>query len=308
VWYIRIMRMPAIALSIAGAVATVAVVGAQPKDVAKVTIKSQQLAKHVFMLEGAGGNMALVTGTDGSLLIDDQFAPLTAKIVATTRKLGAKQIRFVLNTHWHGDHTGGNENLGKAGAVIVAHDNVRKRMSVEQFVELKGSKVPASPPKALPVVTFGTDATFHIGDEEVRVVHARSAHTDGDAIVHLVKANVIHMGDTLFTMSYPFVDASSGGSYAGTIAAADLVLAMADANTKIIPGHGELTDRAGLQAWRDMLVTIRDRVMKAAAGGKTLQQVQALNLTQEWDARFGQKFITPAQVVEAAYREVKVKR
>jgi cyclase len=300
--------MPALVLSLIGAAAASAVVSAQPKDVAKVTIKSQPLAKHVHMLQGAGGNMALVIGRDGSLLIDDQFAPFTAKIVAATRKLGARQIRFVLNTHWHGDHTGGNENLGKAGAVIVAHDNVRRRMSVEQFVALKGQKVPAAPPKALPVVTFGTDATFHLDDEEIRVIHPGPAHTDGDAIVHLVKANVIHMGDTLMTMSYPFVDASSGGTYAGFIAVADRVLAMADAGTKIIPGHGELTDRAGLQAWRDMLVTIRDRVTRAAASGKTLEQVQALGLTKEWDARYGVVFITPEQVVEAAYREVKTKR
>jgi cyclase len=300
--------MPALVLSLIGAAAASAVVSAQPKDVAKVTIKSQPLAKHVHMLQGAGGNMALVIGRDGSLLIDDQFAPFTTKIVAATRKLGARQIRFVLNTHWHGDHTGGNENLGKAGAVIVAHDNVRRRMSVEQFVALKGQKVPAAPPKALPVVTFGTDATFHLDDEEIRVIHPGPAHTDGDAIVHLVKANVIHMGDTLMTMSYPFVDASSGGTYAGFIAVADRVLAMADAGTKIIPGHGELTDRAGLQAWRDMLVTIRDRVTRAAASGKTLEQVQALGLTKEWDARYGVVFITPEQVVEAAYREVKTKR
>jgi cyclase len=303
------MRIPLVALSLVGTVAMVAVVAAQPdKGMAKVSITSKSLAANVHMLEGAGGNMVLVVGKDGSLLIDDQFAPLTAKIMAAAKKLGGKQVRFVLNTHWHGDHTGGNENLGKSGAVIVAHDNVRKRMSVEQFIELKGSKVPPSPPRALPVVTFGSDTTFHIDGEEVRVFHIGPAHTDGDSIVQLVKANVIHMGDTLMTMSYPFVDASSGGTYAGFITAADRVLAISDANTKIVPGHGQITDRAGLQAWRDMLVAIRERVSKASAGGKTLAQVQAMNLTQEWDAQYGTVFITPAQVIEAAFREVKPKR
>jgi glyoxylase-like metal-dependent hydrolase (beta-lactamase superfamily II) len=302
------MRALTLVLTTIGAAAMVAVVAAQPKSIAKVDIKSQKLAAGVYMMEGAGGNMGLLVGKDGAFLIDDQFAPLTPKILATTRKLGGKEIRFVLNTHWHGDHTGGNENLGNAGAVIVAHENVRKRMSVEQFVALKGSKVPPSPAKALPVVTFAGDVAFHLNGEDIHIFYPGPAHTDGDAVVHLVKANVIHMGDTLMTMSYPFVDTSSGGSYAGFIATADRVLSLADASTKIIPGHGKLTDRAGLQAWREMLVAIRDRVTKAAASGKTLQQVQAANLTQEWDARYGVEFITPAQIVEAVYLEVKAKR
>jgi cyclase len=286
----------------------VGVASAQPKqDFSKVEIKSTKLAEGVFMVEGAGGNLGLALGKDGAILIDDQFAPLSPKILAATKKLGAKGIKFVINTHWHGDHTGGNENLGKAGAVLVAHENVRKRMSSEQFIELMNTKVPAAPAGALPVVTFSSDVTFHLNGDDVHVIHVDPAHTDGDSIVHLAKANVIHMGDTMMTISYPFVDVSSGGRFAGFIAAADKALALANDTTKIIPGHGPMTDRAGLQAWRDMLVAIRDGVSKLVVAGKTLEQVQAATPTQAWDAQWGQKFIKPEVLVGVVYRELKAK-
>ena len=293
----------------AAAIAGTAVLAlAQQPDFSKVPVKTQKLAEGLYMLEGAGGNIGLSVGKDGGFMIDDQFAPMTAKIRGAARKVGAKSIKFVLNTHWHGDHTGGNENMGKAGAVIVAHENVRKRMSTDQFIALKDMKVPPSPAIALPVVTFVSDVTFHLNGDEVRVFHPEPAHTDGDAVVHFVKANVIHMGDTYMTMSYPFVDGSSGGTFAGFIAAADRVLAMANDTTKIIPGHGELSDKAGLKAWRDMLVTLRDRVARAVKEGKTLEQTQALKLTAEWDATFGVKFITSQQIVQAIYDELKKKK
>ena len=314
-WYTTAMRTPAlVAVAVAAATATaaiavaVAVAGPPPSDLAKVVIKPTKLTDSVYLLEGAGGNIGLSVGKDGGVLIDDQFAPLTAKITAASRKLGANKIKFVLNTHLHGDHTGGNENLGKAGVVILAHDNVRKRMSVEQFNEAMGSKVPPAPPAALPVVTFTTDVTFHLNGDDIHVFHVDPAHTDGDSIVHFTKANVVHMGDTFMTISYPFVDTSSGGTFAGFIAAADKVLAMSDASTKIIPGHGVVTDKAGLQAWRDMLATLRDRVAKQVAAGKTLEQVQAAKLTAEWDDRYGQKFIKPDQIVAVVYNELKTKR
>jgi cyclase len=302
-------NLSVVLLAIAGAALGPSALSAQPKDdLSKVQIKSTKLADGLYVLEGAGGNIALSVGKEGSVLIDDQFAPLTTKIRAAAKKLGAANLKFVVNTHWHGDHTGGNENLGKAGVVIVAHENVRKRLSSEQFIELMNRKVPASPAGALPVITFTTDLSFHLNGEDVHVIHVDPAHTDGDSIVHLAKANVIHMGDTMMTISYPFVDVSSGGRYAGVIAAADRALSLSNDTTKIIPGHGPVVDRAGLQEWRDMLVAIRDVVSKQVQSGKTLEQVLAAKPSEKWDAKWGQQFIKPEVLVSQLYRELKEKR
>lgn len=278
------------------------------EDLAKVQIKSTKLSEGLYVLEGAGGNIALSVGKEGSVIIDDQFAPLTARIRAAAKKVGAANLKFAINTHWHGDHTGGNENLSKAGVVIVAHENVRKRLSTEQFIELMNRKVPPSPAAALPVLTFTSDITFHLNGEELHVIHVDPAHTDGDSIVHLTKANVIHMGDTMMTISYPFVDVGSGGRFAGFIAAADRALVLANDTTKIIPGHGAVTDRAGLSEWRDMLVAIRDNVAKQVQQGKTLEQVLASKPTEKWDAKWGQQFIKPEVLLGQLYRELKEKR
>lgn len=281
---------------------------AQQQDLSKVQVKSTKVADNLYVLEGAGGNIALAVGKEGSVMVDDQFAPLSAKIRAEAKKLGAANLKFLVNTHWHGDHTGGNENFGKAGAIIVAHENVRKRMSTDQFMEMMNRKVPASPAAALPVVTFTSDMSFHLNGGEIRVIHVDPAHTDGDSLVYFAKANAIHMGDTMMTISYPFIDTSSGGRYAGVINAADKALALANDTTKIIPGHGAVTDKAGLQAWRDMLVAIRDSVAKMVAANKTLEQVIAAKPTQQWDATHGQKFIKPEMLLGVVYRELKEKR
>jgi glyoxylase-like metal-dependent hydrolase (beta-lactamase superfamily II) len=275
-----------------------------PPDWAKVEIKTHKLAEGVYMLEGMGGNIGVFVGEDGVLVIDDQFAPLSPKIRAAIAKLSKKPIRFVLNTHWHGDHVGGNEPLAKAGAVIVAHENVRKRMSAGQFLEVMKREVPPAPAKALPIVTFTQDVTFYFNGDEIRVMHPDPAHTDGDSVVLFKKANVIHTGDCYMTMSYPYVDAGSGGSFPGFIAVADKLIALADANTKIIPGHGGVSNRAELTAWRDMLVTIRDRVQKLVAQKKTLAEVVAAKPSAEWDQKWGVVFITPEQVAEFAYRSL----
>lgn len=305
------MRTLSIVLSALAAATVTAVTfpaSAQQEDFSKVQVKSTKLAEGLFVLEGAGGNIALSVGKQGAVIIDDQFAPLSAKIRAEAKKLGASTIKFVVNTHWHADHTSGNEPLGKSGSIIVAHENVRKRLSSDQFIELLNRKVPASPAAALPVITFTSDLSFHLNDSEIHVIHVDPAHTDGDSIVHLVKANAIHMGDTMMTMSYPFVDTSSGGRYAGFIAAADRALALANDTTKIIPGHGPVTDKAGLQAWRDMLVSIRDSVGKLVAAGKTLEQVLAAKPSAQWDATWGVKFIKPEVLIGVVYRELKEKR
>ena len=281
---------------------------AQQEDFSKVTIKSNKIAEGVYMLEGAGGNIGVSVGDDGVIVIDDQFAPLTPKIQEAISKISTKPIKFVLNTHWHGDHVGGNENLANAGAVIIAHDNVRKRMSTEQFIEMMNRKVPPSPPKALPVVTFASDISLHFNGEDARVIHVDAAHTDGDSIIVLPKAKVVHMGDCYMTISYPFADIGSGGSFDGFIAATEKVVGMIDDTYKVIPGHGPLSNKAELKAWHDMLVEIRAAVKKQADAGKTLEAIQKMKLTAKWDEKWGAKFIKPDQIVEFAFKSVKAKR
>ncbi len=251
--------------------------GAQNFDT--IQVRSQALAGGVYMLTGAGGNIGLAVGDEAVFIVDDQFAPLTPKILAAIAAITSKPVRFVVNTHWHSDHTGGNENIGKAGALIVAHENVRRRMSAGQFIDAINRQEPPAAPAALPVVTFTTGVTFHINGDSIAVVHVPPAHTDGDAIVHFTKANVIHMGDLFLSAGLPFVDLSSAGSIHGIIGAADKALSMANAQTKIIPGHGPLADRARLQAFRDMVAVLRDRIRAEIAAGRTLDQVLAANVT-----------------------------
>jgi glyoxylase-like metal-dependent hydrolase (beta-lactamase superfamily II) len=274
------------------------------RDFSKVEVTTVRVSDGVYMLMGAGGNLGVSVGEDGVFLVDDQFAPLTEKIKAAVAAISDRPIRFVLNTHWHGDHTGGNENMGEAGALIVAHENVRKRMSVEQFIEAFGRKVPPSPEGALPVVTFTDAVTFHLNGDELHAFHVPPAHTDGDAIVHFRKANVLHMGDLYFNSLYPFIDVSSGGSVDGMIEAADRALALADKNTKIIPGHGELSDRQGLERFREMLTTVRDRIKKAISEGKSLDQIKASKPTAEFDEVWGKGFLNPDRFVEILYTDL----
>ena len=256
------------------------------------------------MLTGSGGNITLAVGDDFAFLVDDQFAPLTAKILAAVRGVTDKPVRFLVNTHWHGDHAGGNENMAKAGIILAAHDNVRTRMSTEQFTELFNRRSPPSPRGALPVVTFVESVTFHLGGETVHVVHVPPAHTDGDAIVHFVQANTIHMGDNYFKDVYPFVDLSSGGSFEGVIRAADIALGYANDSTRIIPGHGPLANRADLKKYRDVLVQVRDRVAALIRQGKTKEQVIAAKPTAEWDATWGAGFMKPDVFLGIVYQSL----
>jgi glyoxylase-like metal-dependent hydrolase (beta-lactamase superfamily II) len=278
--------IPALAL----ALLVVASPVAAQHDFDEVEVKTHEVADGIAMLEGAGGNIGVSAGEDGVILIDDQYAPLTEKIQAAVRKISDRPIRFVINTHWHFDHTGGNENLGKAGAVIFAHDNVRKRMSVDQFISVLETEVPASPAGALPVVTFSDTVTFHLNGDTIHVVHVPPAHTDGDSFVHFREANVLHLGDLFFSGMYPFIDVSAGGSLDGMIAACDTALELTDGQTRIIPGHGPLSNRADLEAYRNMLAGVRDVVVPLVQAGKSLDEITEAAPLEPFNEKWGHGF------------------
>jgi glyoxylase-like metal-dependent hydrolase (beta-lactamase superfamily II) len=295
------------ALSLMGLVCTVAlamVPTARAQDWEAVEITTRQVAPGVYMLMGRGGNLGVSVGDDGVFLIDDQYAPLTDKIVAAIRAISDGPIRFVINTHWHGDHTGGNENLGKTGTLIVAHDNVRRRMSVDQFIAGLDLQVAASPQAALPVVTFSETVTFHLNGDELYVFHVEHAHTDGDAVIHFRESNVVHAGDIYFAGGYPFIDVSSGGSIDGTIAAVDQVLALVDDDTAIIPGHGELSNKAELSEYRAMLAGVRDAIAAEIAKGASVDEVVAARPTAPWDKQWSSAWTNPEQFTRHVYSDL----
>ena len=271
------------------------------RDMSGVVIEAKRVAGSVYMITGRGGNIGLSIGDDGAFLVDDQYDELTERILKTVAELTPEPVKFVVNTHWHGDHTGGNEKLGKTGAIIVAHENVRRAMSTEHFLAAFNHTTLASPEAALPVVTFTESMSFHFNGDEIRVQHVAPAHTDGDAIVIFRNANVIHMGDTYFNGMYPFIDTSTGGSIAGMIAAADTALELANDKTQIIPGHGPLSGVAELRASRAMLQAVHDRVEKLIAQGSSRDEVIAAAPTRDFDEQWGKGFLNPPKWVGIVY-------
>jgi cyclase len=265
-------------LTVAAVLTTSCAFAQQPE----VTIKVAQIAPGVAVLFGQGGNIGLSYGEDGNVLIDDQFAPLTPKILAAVATVDPDPVKFLINTHWHGDHTGGNENLGKTGTVIMAHDNVRVRMMSPQA---RGTRTtPASPKTALPIVTYHDGLSLHVNGDEIRTVHVHDAHTDGDSFVMWKKANVVHMGDLFFNkVTLPFIDLDSGGTAKGLLAATDKVLMMTNADTKFIPGHGPMATRADLVAYRAMIKSVIDIVAGGIKAKKSLAQIQALKPAAQWE-------------------------
>jgi cyclase len=266
---------------------------AAAQDFSKIEIQTIKLSDTLYMLVGGGGNIGLSVGEDSVFIIDDQYAPMVPKIRAAIAKLTPKPVQWVLNTHFHFDHTGGNEAFGSTGSLIVAHHNVRKRMSVDQLINFGGTANPqkASPKAALPVVTVAGEISFHINGDEVHAFHVPKAHTDGDLIVHFRKGNVVHMGDTYFASMYPFIDGGSGGSAEGLVAAYDRVLALIDDDTKIIPGHGPLSKKADLAATRGMVATVMQRVLEMKRAGKSAADIRAAKPNAEFDAAYGKGFI-----------------
>ncbi|MDA0680547.1 MAG: MBL fold metallo-hydrolase [Proteobacteria bacterium] len=264
------------------------------QDFDSVEMKVHPVAGNVSYIEGMGGNIGLFAGADGVFLIDDQYAPLTEKIVAAVRTVSAEPIRFLVNTHMHPDHTGGNENFGKMGTMIFGHDNVRSQMGVADYKE------------APPLVTFSDDMSFHINGETVHVFKTPNAHTNGDVFVRFAGSNVVHTGDVYRTTSYPYVDVANGGSFLGTIKAYDLLIEVSDAATKIVPGHGVISNVGEVRAFRDMMLVIRDRTAAAIRNGMTLEQAQGAGLTAEYDERWesGRPIGSSAKLLEAAYADM----
>ena len=269
-----------------------------PQDFSKVEIKRTLVAGNIHMLEGAGGNIAVSAGRDGTLMVDDQFLPLADKIRAELKKLGDGKLKYVLNTHWHGDHTGGNQAFGQE-ATIVAQENVRRRLAAGQM--LRGEMVKPAPEAALPVITYNASMTFFFNNEEVRVVHYPHGHTDGDSVIFFMGSNVVHLGDDFFAGRFPFVDLESGGSVEGLTKNIADILGKLPAGVKIIPGHGPLSNIEDLRLYHRMLVETTAVVRKGMAAGKSLEQLKKEGLPEEWK-EWGTGFIKTDQWIETIYR------
>ena len=261
------------------------------QDFDAVQIETVHVADNIYMLMGSGGNIGVITGDDGVLIVDDQYAPLAPKIKAAIAEISDKPVKYVINTHWHGDHMGGNEVFGADGSIIIAHDNVRTRISTDQFMEHQQRTVPASPEVAWPIVTFSDELTYYFNDEEILVRHAPPAHTDGDAAIYFKNANVIHMGDAFVRYGYPFVDISSGGSVTGMVANLDDIIATVNDNTVVIPGHGELSTRQDMIEFRDILKDIVAGVQQGIDEGHSLEEIQASEIASKYDEQWGEGFI-----------------
>lgn len=263
---------------------------AQQPNYDTVRIRPVLVSNNLYFLKGSGGNIGVLIGNDGTLMIDDQFAPLSNKINGAIKTLSPGEIKFLINTHIHGDHTGGNDNFKKMGITILAQDQVRERMTKET-VNRQNEKVPPRAKDALPDITFADKLNVHINDEDIELIHFDPGHTDGDVIVHFKKANVYHMGDMFVTYGYPFIDVSSGGSVNGMITALDKILALMDDNAKVIPGHGELSTKADVKVFRDRLADIRDQVAAALKKGKKKEDLVNLGITDKYDAEWGKGFL-----------------
>jgi glyoxylase-like metal-dependent hydrolase (beta-lactamase superfamily II) len=278
---------------------------AQQNDFSKVQIKVQKVAGTVYMLQGAGGNIGVSVGEDGIVIVDDQFAPLADKIQAALKGITDKPVRFVLNTHWHGDHVGGNEYFGQH-ATIIAQDNVRKRM--EEGGTVLGNAVKPYPKGALPIITFEHDTTVHLNGEDIRALHITAGHTDGDSIIFFPQSNVVHMGDDFVTYGFPFIDLESGGSVKGMIQSVETAIAKLPPDVKVIPGHGNLSTLADVRNFTQMLRETSAIVQKGIDQGKTLDQLQQEKVLAAYDKKWGGQFVTTDKFIETLYNDLTGKK
>ena len=274
-------------------------------DFSKVQMKATKVAGNVYMLEGAGGNIGVSVGDDGLLIVDDQFAPLADKIRAALKGIADKKLKFILNTHWHGDHTGGNIAFGPE-ATIIAHDNVRKRLATEQKSTVFNSTTPASPKEALPVITFDQSLSVHFNGEDIRAIHFPHGHTDGDSVVFFSASNVVHLGDDFFAGRFPFVDLESGGSVEGLVKNIGELVNKIPPTAKLIPGHGPISTLDDLKSYHRMLQQTTEIVRGKIAAGKTLDQIKSEGLPDEWKP-WGEGFIKTDRWVETIYKSLTAK-
>jgi cyclase len=275
----------------------------QPVPEAGYVLHVQPIVPGLQVLSGGGCNVAVWSGVDGVVLVDDAQAAATPALLESVAGFATGPVRFVINTHWHPDHTGANEAVARAGGVVIAQNQVRTRMSEAHYYEEGDLHIPAAPKEALPVVTFEDSVSLHLNGDVLSASHVVDAHTDGDVIAWWEKANVVSVGDVYYSGSYPFIDLDSGGSLAGMVAAIEVVLERADARTVIIPGHGPLSNRAELVAYRDMLVAVGRRVRELLEDGKSLDEVLAAHPTAAYDARFGHGSTGPERFVRLLYAD-----
>ena len=282
-----------------------ATASAQQTDFSKVEVKATKVAGNVYMLQGAGGNIGVSVGDDGLLIVDDQFAPLADKIRAALKGIADKKLHFILNTHWHGDHTGGNVAFGPE-ATIIAHDNVRKRLATEQKSTVFNSTTPPSPKEALPVITFDQTLTVHFNGEDIRAIHYPKGHTDGDSVIFFSASNVVHLGDDFFAGRFPFVDLESGGTVEGLTKNIGELITKIPADAKLIPGHGPISTLDDLKSYHHMLQETTEIVRGKIKAGKTLDQIKSEGLPAEW-APWGAGFIKTDRWVETIYKSLTAK-
>jgi glyoxylase-like metal-dependent hydrolase (beta-lactamase superfamily II) len=257
------------------------------------------------MLQGSGGNILVSVGQDGTFIVDDQFAPLTVKIKDAISKITDKAIEFVINTHWHPDHTGGNENLGEAGAIIVSHDNVRKRLSTEQFSDFFKRSVSPLSEKGLPIITFSDNMTIYQNGEEIRIIHMDNGHTDGDSVIYFPKSNVIHVGDDFSDKSFPFIDISSGGSIDGLIASLKMISSIINDETKVVSGPTGISNKTKVIDFANMLKEVRSQISEMINEGKSLQDIINAQPTSNYEKiYYDYKSIKPKDFVTHTYQSL----
>ncbi len=276
-------------------------VAAQDWD--SIEVETVQVRGNIYALFARGGNIGVSVGDDGVFLIDDQFAPLTPKILAAIAEISDQPVRYLINTHYHGDHSGGNENLGRTGTLIIGHDKLRARLK-ERPVERSGGWSEDGAAHGLPVITFNDRLSFHLNGDEARAIHVAAAHTDGDSFIHFKGANVIHTGDLMFNGMFPYIDVDAGGNVDGVLLGYDQALALADDQTRVIPGHGPMATKQDLTSNRAMIQTVRDRVAALIADGKSLEEVLAAAPSAEYDEAYSWRFIGAEKFVTSVYRSL----